>query len=283
MSEIDGQHGAYTYRYARRQLGDAALRTAIEARELVGFGRGVLLDARRVLDPRTRCAGALLLAGGDAVLVGPTAAALHGCTAVGGFPVHVRVPHDRRVRSRGGMVVHQGRVAPGDLTALDGLRVLTLPAAITEILCSAPRRAALAATDQALHPLRPEDRPAFLGDVAERLAMRLDRRGVRRASTLLGLATGLPESPGQSAILLVLADLGFPLPTCQFEVHGRPHLDFAWPASRIALEYRENDGTVDADPPPDWTVISADAQDIADPAALAGRLRTAFRSHECAA
>ncbi|HEY0804389.1 MAG TPA: hypothetical protein VGD84_04970, partial [Pseudonocardiaceae bacterium] len=47
---LDGRHGAYTHGFARERLGDGRLRTAIETGELVGFGRGVLLDARRVLD-----------------------------------------------------------------------------------------------------------------------------------------------------------------------------------------------------------------------------------------
>jgi pimeloyl-[acyl-carrier protein] synthase len=79
------------------------------------------------------------------VLAGPTAAALHGCTAAGGFAVHVRVPYDRRLRSRGGLVVHQGDAVPDrDVTVLDGLRVLVADLAVADVLCTAPRRTALA-------------------------------------------------------------------------------------------------------------------------------------------
>ena len=285
---LDGRHGAYTYGLARERLGDVRLRTAIETGELVGFGRGVLLDARRVLDLRTRSAGALLLTGGTGVLVGPTAAALHGCSAIGGFPIHVRVPYDQRVRSRTGLVVHQGPTRQHDTIMMDGLRLLAVDHAIAEALCAAPRRTALACADEVLHAMRPDDRAGFVVAVAERLATRTDRRGTKRAGMLLALATGLPESPTQSAFLLVLTDAGFPRPVCQHEV-GRHRVDFAWPELRVALEYdgyqteeidhvmataRNNDLRRQG-----WQVVRADAQDLADPTALCGRLRTAFHTH----
>jgi hypothetical protein len=284
----DALHGAYTYEFARATLGGYRLRTAVEAGELIGFGRGVLLDARRVFDLRTRCAGAQLLT--DGVLTGPTAAALHGCTAAGGFPVHVRVPYARRMRSRDGLVVHQGETPPDDTTILDGLRVLTADLAVSEVLCAAPRRTALACADELLRGIRPDDRPDVTASIAARLADRTDRRGTRRALALLALATGRPRSPAQSAFLLVLADAGFPRPACQYEIHDangrvRHRLDFAWPDRRIALEHDD-----DHTGPPDehlrhrgWQIIRADTQDLADPTALCRRLRAAFQPQHQAA
>jgi hypothetical protein len=299
-----GLHGAYTYRFACERLGRYRLRCAVEAGELVGFGRGVLLDARRVLDLRTRCAGALLLTGDTGVVVGPTAAALHGCSAVGGFPVHVRVPYVRRVRSRNGLVVHQGDVPERDVRVLDDLRVLPMDLAVADVLCSAPRRTALACVDQAMRGLRPEDRPGFAADVAGRLAERVDRRGTRRAEALLSLATGLPESPVQSAFVLVLADAGFPRPVCQYPVRDRTgrvrwHLDFAWPQLRVALECDSADVPWDRNPDwypgrsaearsedlraKGWLMVRAEAADLSDPTSLCIRLRTAMNQRRYAA
>ncbi|HEX4704132.1 MAG TPA: hypothetical protein VH352_18540, partial [Pseudonocardiaceae bacterium] len=261
---LDGLHGAYTYPYARSALGEYGLRAAVDNGDLVGFGRGVLLDARRVLDLRTRCAGALLLTGG--VLVGPTAAALHGCSAIGGFPVHVRVPYTQRIRSRNGLVVHQGDVTPGEVTVMDGLRVLTMDRTITEVLCSAPRRTALACADQLLRAMRAEDRPDFIESVATQLAARPDRRGTKQAARLLSLASGLPESPAQSAFLLVLADSGFPKPECQYEIRDhngqvRHRLDFAWPAHQVALEHEDNDPSRAEDlHRRGWLILQADTE-----------------------
>lgn len=281
---LDGRHGAYTYALARRRLGDYGLRTAVESGELVGYGRGVLVDARRVFDLRTRCAGALLLTGG--VLVGSSAAALHGCTAIGGFPIHVRIPYLRRIRSRLGLVVHQGPVPPADTMVIDHLRVLTPEATIAEILCTAPRRAALACADEMLHALRPEDRPEFVSSLTARLAVRPDRRGTRQAAALLAMATGLPASPTESAFLVVLADGHFPRPTCQYEVAGQ-RMAFAWPELRVALAYDgygpPREVKDDALRNRGWLVIRTDAQDLAEPTGLYTRLRDAFQTRHMAA
>lgn len=283
-------HGAYTYKFARDALGDGGLRAAVESGELVGFGRGVLLDARRVLDLRTRCAGAQLLTGG--LIVGPTAAALHGCSAAGGFPVHVRVPYSRRNRSRGGLVVHQGDGVPDrDVTVVDGLRVLVVDLAIAELLCTAPRRMALACADQALRAVRAQDRAAFARDVGDRLARRTDRRGTRQAAAVLSLATGLPESPAQSAFLLVLTDAGLPRPECQYPLYGRSglvryRLDFAWPDQRVALECDETTGTALREEElkaRGWHVLRADIQDLADPTNICRQLRAALQRRSRAA
>jgi hypothetical protein len=285
---LDGLHGAYTYRYAREELGEYRLRTAVETGELLGFGRGVLLDARRVFDLRTRSAGALLLTAGAGVLVGPTAAALHGCTAIGGFPIHVRVPYVRRIRSRGGLVVHQGETAQEDVTVLDGLRVLAVDLTLTEVLCSAPNRTALACADQLLARLRPDDRPTFVRQVSERLSTRPDRRGTKRATALLALATGRPRSPAESAFVLVITEAGLPNPICQYEPpdHPRTRLTFAWPEAQVALQYEETPPNPPTEQPPSprgWTVVKADTQDLTDPTALSSRLRSAFRHHQLAA
>jgi hypothetical protein len=286
MIYMNGLHGAYTYRTARTALGDGRVRTAVETGELIGFGRGVLLDAQRVLDLRTRCAGAMLLTGGLGVIAGPTAAALHGCTAVGGFVVHIRMPYAHRIRSRLGLVVHQGDVAEDDVTVIDELRVLKLDLTIADLLCSAPRRMALAATDEALRELRPRDRPGLVADVRARLAARVDRRGTRQAAMLLAMATGLPETPLQSAFGLMLADCGFPKPECQYAVRGRRKVNFAWPEQRVALECQETS----APDPKDkelkaqgWIVIRADEQDLVDPTEVYAKLRKALKTRTRAA
>jgi hypothetical protein len=280
---LDGQHGAYTFRHARSSFGDGQVRSAVESGELIGFGRGVLLDSRRVLDLRTRCAGALLLTGGAGVIVGPSAAALHGCPAAAGFPVHVRVPYSHRIRSRIGLVVHQGPPVL-DATIVDGLRVVPLAEAAADLLCGSARRSALACADQALSGLRAEDRADFVADVRDRLAGRFDRRGTRQAEVLLSLASGLPETAVQSGFVLMLAECGFPRPVCQYpvrDVSGRARrLDFAWPSLGVGLEILEGDSAACVD---GWEVVEADGQDLVDPSGLCRRLRAALRPREVAA
>lgn len=152
------EHGAFTDREVREALGAAGLRDALDHGELVRFAPGVLIPGDRTLDLRTRCAAALRYAGPGAVLVGPTAAALHGCSVVGGFPVHLTVPTKPVPRGRNGMVIRLAAHADHEVTTVEGLRVLALPVALAGVLREAPRRAALACVDQALHLL--PDEPA---------------------------------------------------------------------------------------------------------------------------
>jgi hypothetical protein len=295
MNEIPGGlHGAYPYDNVRTALGNYRLRAAMDKAEFVCFGRGVLLDGSRTLDLRTRAAGALLLAGPDAVLVGSTAAVLHGCTAVGGHPVHVRVPYVRRVRSRDGLVVHQGSVAEADVEILDGLRVLRPEPLLAELLRTESRRGALACADELLRGLPEPDRPAFRASVDQALAEHPDQRSVRRGRYLLDLATGLPETPMQSAVLLTIADAGIPIPVGQHPVtdaHGRGHrLDFAWPERRIAIECEADDGWPIRDPAREahlrrhgWLLLHAHTADLHEPTTLLDALKEAFTRRQVAA
>lgn len=288
MNQIPGGlHGAYPYENVRTALGSYRLRAAMDNAEFVCFGRGVLLDGDRTLDLRTRAAGALLLAGPDAVLVGSTAAVLHGCAAVGGHPVHVRVPYLRRVRSRDGLVVHQGPVAESEVEVLDGLRVLRAEPLLAEVLRTESRRGALACADELLRGLPEPDRPAFRAKVEHAIATHPDQRSMRRARHLLALATGLPETPAQSALLLIMVDAGIPAPVSQYPVtdaHGRGHrLDFAWPERRIAIECESEEGWPIRDPVREadlrrhgWLLLHAHTADLPEPAALLARLKDAF-------
>lgn len=295
MTEIPGGlHGAYPYDKVRTALGSYRLRAAMDNAEFVCFGRSVLLDASRTFDLRTRAAGALLLAGPEAVLVGSTAAVLHGCTAIGGHPVHVRVPYLRRVRSRDGLVVHQGPVAESEVAELDGLRVLRREPLLAELLRTESRRGALACADELLHGLPEPDRPAFRAAVDDLLARHPDQRRARRARELLDLATGLPETPMQSALLLILADAGLPVPRCQHPVTdaaGRTHrLDFAWPQRRVAVECEAGDGRPVRDPVREahlrrngWLLLHISSADLHEPTALLDRLKEAFTRRQLAA
>jgi hypothetical protein len=287
------RHGAFSQAELRVALGPVGLRAAVESGRLIGFGRGVLLDARRVLDQRTRAAAGLLLAGPEAMLVGPTAAALQGAAVLTSHAVHVQVPYHRRTRTRPGLVVHQGRAGPAELRLVAGLRTQRLPAALAEVLCVAARRSALAAVDQALHPLRPPARRALRAEIATALAGRVDRRGTRRAAALLDLATGRPETPEQSALLLGLVDTGLPVPETAHQVAGTAHrLTLAWPQAGLGViltgaedrhaadrrEHRMRDLARRG-----WLVVPATGDDVADPTALAIRLRTRLRARRPAA
>lgn len=140
---------------------------------------------RRIHEPLTRAAAALLLAGPSAVLSGSTAVAMHGCSAAAGAPIHVTTPYDRQLRSRPGLVVHQGRIREPDVVELDGLRVYALDIALAELLCTGPRVTALACLEQALAELDSDGAEHVRGLLVERVNRRVDRRGTRRARAVL--------------------------------------------------------------------------------------------------
>ncbi|WP_243792036.1 hypothetical protein [Saccharopolyspora gloriosae] len=149
---------------------------------------GVVLPSERALDPLARADAALLRAGPHAVLNGPTAVAMHGCTeALGDSAVHVAVPYHRQPRAVPNLVVKQTWINEADVIELDGLRVYALDAALAEMLCTGERRTALACLEQALAVLG-SAAVRFHAVVAEQVARRRDRRGTRRAAELLELA-----------------------------------------------------------------------------------------------
>ncbi|WP_157361725.1 hypothetical protein [Haloechinothrix halophila] len=77
-------HGAYRRSDLERKLGSDVVRDALADGTLTLFGRGVLVDARRVVALHTRAAATILLAGPDVALTGYTALA-----------VWAAPPHDR--------------------------------------------------------------------------------------------------------------------------------------------------------------------------------------------
>jgi hypothetical protein len=172
------------------------------------------------------------------------------------------------------------------------LRTVALEVAITELLCTDLARRALAIADQAAAQFGERQRPAFRGQIADRLAVRADRRGTARAAGLLALITGKSESPPESWLKLLVVEAGFPTPTEQFQVidalcRVRYILDLCWPELRIALEYdgyESHEYRLDQDAQRDldlerrgWITIRATAADLREPSELLAKLDDAFR------
>ncbi|HEX6401922.1 MAG TPA: hypothetical protein VF003_01945 [Pseudonocardiaceae bacterium] len=170
---------------------------------------GVLVPRESLLDPDTRAAAALLVAGPTAALTGLTAAALQGCPAAAAPAVHVAVPYSSSLRTKEGLVVHQGRGLLNEVIVVRELRTVALEVAITELLCTDSARRALAVADQAAAQFVEQERSAFRGQIADRLVTRADRRGTARAGGLLALITGRAESPPESWLKLLVVEAGF--------------------------------------------------------------------------
>jgi hypothetical protein len=285
-----GLHGAFRRTDLIRKLGLSAVRSLVRSGQLMRYARNVLVDRRRMLSLPTRAAAALLHVGRPSALTGHTAAQVYGCTAADATTIHLVLGADRRVTPRPGLQLHRAFLDEDDVVELDGLRTLGLETVIAELLCTAPRPVALACADQALAALDPRFRGRFRAEVAERLRSRADLRRAR-GEVLLELATGVPESPAESAMLLALYDAGLPIPVAQHGIRDlagreRYRLDFAWEEPRIALEYdgrdaREGRDQVDAARDADlaargWMVFHATAPDLRDPTRLVHALQAAF-------
>ena len=101
-----GLHGAYRRVDVLRECGRRRLDDALRAGVIHLLWPGVVVEGDRVLDVRTRAAAAMLTTNFAAVVCGPTAAVLHGCTALSPAETHVLVPYGRSPRERPGLVVH---------------------------------------------------------------------------------------------------------------------------------------------------------------------------------
>lgn len=251
---------------------------------------GVVVEGERALDVRTRAAAAMLTTNAAAVVCGPTAATLHGCVAASSADTHVLLPYGRSPRERRGLVVHHSCFFQEQVVVLDGLRVLTLPQVVADLLCTARPADALAIGDESLRMAEPhceELRKA----VSDRIRARPDPRGTVRGAHLWELASPRAESPPESWIRLLLIEQGFPLPDVNFGILSPAgqelfRLDLAWPELRIAVEYdghafhagrEEHDEARDEDlRRRGWIVIHARAADLADPSRLFAEVRAAF-------
>lgn len=286
-----GFHGAYLQRDLIERLGRYPVRAAVNSGALLRLWHRVLVDAGRSTQVPTRAAAALLLHGPASAIAGPTAAWLHGSTAIDSGDIHVLVPYGHPSRSRAGLVVHNGSLPLDDVVEIDGLRTLSAVRVTCDLLCTARPRDAIAVVDQMLAAQSPERREAFRARVDRRVRNRSDPRGTRQGARLLGLATGRAESPPESWLLLEVVDLGFPPPEVNWSL-GSPsgtelyRLDLAWPEQRIAVEYNgyavhagrtiEDGQRADDLRRRGWIVIPVTIDDLKDNWRLRTELRDAF-------
>ena len=287
-----GRHGALARQAAIARFGAQQVRRQQESGRWQSPWSGVLVDASRASDPLALASAAVALGGPGAVLAGATAAHLNGFRSVEPLPVHLIVPYGHWLRSRSGLLVHNGRLLEADTEMCDGLPVLCFERVLTDSLCRSRPSDALALLDEALGKMDPARRDAYRATIARRLAQRRDPRGTRRGARLLGLATGEAASPAESRFLWRIVDCGFPVPEVNWSVVGPDgrevyRLDYAWPELRIAVEYngyavhtgREPEDAARAEDlrRRGWIVISVKVDDLSEPVRFEAKLEEAFR------
>lgn len=230
--------------HTARSLGASPdqLTEAVANSELVRVLTGVYLRADIPLDlvAKSRCAA--LVVTPHSVLCDRTAAWIHGIDVLRYAELDVVPPVESYVL-RGHHPTDRSECAggtrdllPEDWMDVHGLRVTTPLRTALDLACKLPRREALAALDAFVrtHGITHRDLHVLLRRYRR-------RRGVVQARTLVPLADGRSESPGETWTRLEIKDRGLPSPTPQYWVlvRGIPtyRLDLAYPHARIAIEY----------------------------------------------
>jgi hypothetical protein len=199
----------------------------------------VWVDARAPDSRELRLLALGLVLPARAVVWGPTAAWAWGASVLADddLDVHVICPIGSRVRSRPGLCVIQGTLAPADVTSWGPVRVTTATRTAYDCLHRLPRIDALVTVDELTHLRRPA-----MAELATYVDSRGGRRGVREVRRGLAEVEPLTESAMETRTRILLVDAGLPRPTAQFVVHdgdgchvGR--LDLAYPEAKVAVEY----------------------------------------------
>lgn len=205
-----------------------AIRAAREAGDLVAVLRGVFASSERAPLFEVRCA-ALCHADPDAVLVGRSAAVVHGWRTPGpGEPVHavsqrIQGPH-------AGFALSRRRIDPARVTQRRGLRVTHPPLTSLDLA----RAEGSAALDDALR------RGVTLADLWEALRAEPGRRGNRALRLLLEDSCDEPWSPAERVAHRSLRESGvsgwFANHTVVLNDGRLAHLDLALPGVMLAFE-----------------------------------------------
>ncbi|MFC5063873.1 endonuclease domain-containing protein [Actinomycetospora atypica] len=196
-------------------------------------------------EPRLAVRAASVAAGPGAVVTGWSAALWWRCDVLPWPPppVELAVP-DRRVRAAPGLVAHRSRIRAEDVTLEDDLLVTTTLRTAYDLVVRSDLDTGIVAADGLGHVGR--FGRADLLAIAEELG---PRRGCRRIAEVAQLMDPKAESPQETRVRLRLLRAGLPHPVTQFEVLDRrrfvARVDFAWPESKLALEYDGWDHTVD--------------------------------------
>jgi hypothetical protein len=183
-----------------------------------------------------RAMAAILYAGPPSALSGLTAAYLWGFVDDAPERIEIRTPRNLRVP---GLVVHRGRLAPGDVVKLGPL-VVTHPAVT---LIDATRTVGEADLEKMLHRALTR-RPGLRARLVKRLdaAEHRGHKGIRKLDELLSLVPqGPPESDFATHVFRALRILGRPyaIPEFPFAVDGARY--------RIDLFYRDEGLAVECD------------------------------------
>jgi very-short-patch-repair endonuclease len=227
--------------------------------------------------------------GERAVVSHQSAALLHGLPSWGLDLTKVQLTKPAgRARSDALADVHRSQFEPGEITVVDGLRVVGAARAITEATCASSYEVGVVLADAALH--RRLVSPEALIATADRYQFWHGSPAARAAARF---ADGLSESVGESRLRVLMANYRLPKPGLQVEIRderGRliGRVDFLL-AVRLIVEFdgaMKYGGTADAVLAEKWRedrlrargyrVVRTNWADLDQPQATADRIRYAL-------
>lgn len=221
-------------------LGNAALAAgALTRYELrrhhVAVLPNVYLPARTRPNLLQRTVAAWLWSGGQAVVAGAAAAALHGAKWVDAtVPIELISPN---TRPPAGVLTRNDLLLPGEQQLRHGMAVTTVARTAFDL----GRRGGLGQAVARLDALANATRfhTAEVLDLARR---HRHARGLRQLEGALDLVDAGAQSPKETRLRLLLINGGFPRPTTQIPVAGpdgrwKYFLDMGWQDLMLAVEY----------------------------------------------
>ncbi|MCW3038501.1 MAG: hypothetical protein JWM31_406, partial [Solirubrobacterales bacterium] len=222
------------------------------------LGAGVYAMTPAPPSARGRCWAALLHGDPDSALSHRTAAVIWQLIKDPAFGRVVHVTSRRHRRSRRGVVAHQARLPPSDLTRRDGLRVTSLARTLLDLAATESEGLLLVAVRQALTLHGGRKRSLFA--ILDRAGGHRGRGPLRRALRRLAADPGRGPSRGtlEDRFWLALVPRMGELPPYQRNLEirlpsGEVYLgDIVFPDQRTVVEldfrgHHDNDPSFDAD------------------------------------
>ncbi len=195
----------------------------------------VYLPADVTLTPVVRAKACWLRSRRRGVLVGFSAAALHGAKWISDR--RAAEINDVNRRPTPGVIARAGRLQEDEICEKAGMAVTTAARTALDLLCWYPADTAIPAVDALARATRLKIPDVDL--LAERYR---GRRGIRRARAALELVDGGAESPRETWLRLLIVRAGFPRPRTQLPVYNEygvliAEVDMGYQDLKIAFEY----------------------------------------------
>lgn len=225
---------------------DRAIRLALRCGDLVRVRHGAYADGvvwrtlAKEAQYAVRCRAAYQQARADVVLSHTSALPFFSAPMWGIdlAAVHLTRGDNRAGRREAGVRQHRGRILDADVETVHGLKVMAPTRAALETTTVAAAEPALAVVNFLLHA-----GATTTALLRERYECEVDHwPHTLKTNLVLKLADPRIESVGESRVLWLLDQAGWPLPEPQYEVldnSGRvfARLDFAWPELGVWLEF----------------------------------------------